>query len=272
VATVGAVVAHGSRSTVHELGRDAVAKVPTSTTAQAWIRYEAEYSSAVRQAGAPVPEFLGFIEHEGRTSSVYRRARGPVMWEAIVADPASVTSHARTLAELQRLLATLVPPITVPGLLDRVRCKVRVAAAMVGLTSHDVLAEVPRGARPVLCHGDLHPGNVILTTEGPSVVDWFDAGRGDPVADVARSLLLMSPVADRSAAPYHLAGGNVSLRRRLCEDYAEAAIGLGAVDVAQLERWRAVLAIARIAEGVGTAGLLEVWRNWSMAQEAVATG
>ena len=91
--TVGAVVAYGSRSTVRELGTDAVAKVPLPNTAEAWIRYEAEYSTAVRLAGAPVPEFLGFIEHDGRTASVYRRARGPVMWDAIVEDPASVTSH-----------------------------------------------------------------------------------------------------------------------------------------------------------------------------------
>ena len=76
--TVGAVVAFGSRSTVHEFGTDAVAKVPLAETSGAWIRYEAEYSDAVRLAGAPVPEFLGFIDHDGRTASVYRRARGAV--------------------------------------------------------------------------------------------------------------------------------------------------------------------------------------------------
>ena len=89
-ATVGAVVARGSRSTVHEFGTDAVAKVALPGTAEAWIRYEAEYSSAARLAGAPVPEFLGYIDHEGRTASVFRRARGPVMWDAIREQPASV--------------------------------------------------------------------------------------------------------------------------------------------------------------------------------------
>ena len=57
----------------------------------------------------------------------------------------------------------------------------------------------------MLCHGDLHPSNVILTVDGPMVVDWFDTGRGDPIADIARSTLLMAPDAD--AAPRHLAGG-----------------------------------------------------------------
>ena len=123
--TVGAVVAYGSRSTVHELGTDAVAKVPLPDTAEAWIRYEAEYSTAVRLAGAPVPEFLGFIDCDGRIASVYRRARGSVMWDAIVEDPASVQTHAATLADVHRQLAALVPPTTVPSFADRIRCKVR---------------------------------------------------------------------------------------------------------------------------------------------------
>ena len=132
--TVGAVVAYGSRSTVRELGTDAVAKVPLPETAEAWIRYEAEYSTAVRLAGAPVPEFLGFIDHDGRIASVYRRARGPVMWDAIVEDPASVPSHAATLAEVHRHLAGLVPPPTVPSFADRIRCKVHAAAPSSGST------------------------------------------------------------------------------------------------------------------------------------------
>ena len=265
--TVGAVVAYGSRSTVHELGADAVAKVPLPNTAEAWIRYEAEYSSAVRLAGAPVPEFLGFIEHDGRTASVYRRARGPVMWEAIVEDPASVMAHGRVLAGLHQQLAALVPPVTVPAFADRVRSKVRAAAPLVGVAVDEVLAALPTGGPLVLCHGDLHPGNVILTSDGPMLVDWFDTGRGDPIADVARSTLLMAP--DVDAAPLHLPGGGPELRQRLTNAYLEA---LGDVDVSRLAQWRAVMAIARVAEGVASDGLVGVWRSWSLTSHGAPIG
>lgn len=39
-----------------------------------------------------------------------------------------------------------------------------------------------------LCDGHLHPGNIIMGTDGPVIVDWFDVARGPPSADVARSL------------------------------------------------------------------------------------
>ena len=264
--TVGAVVAYGSRSTVRELGTDAVAKVPLPDTAEAWIRYEAEYSTAVRLAGAPVPEFLGFIDCDGRIASVYRRARGSVMWDAIVEDPASVQTHAATLADVHRQLAALVPPTTVPSFDDRIRCKVHSAASIVGVSAAEVLAVRPTGGPTVLCHGDLHPSNVILTVDGPMVVDWFDTGRGDPIADIARSILLISPDAD--AFPSHLAGAaSPELRRRLTDAYLAAH---GDVDADQLARWRAVMAVARVAEGVAAAGLIGVWRAWSSSRVAAS--
>jgi aminoglycoside phosphotransferase (APT) family kinase protein len=265
--TVGAVVAQGSRSTVRALGADAVAKVPLPGTAEAWIRYEAEYSIAVRLAGAPVPEFLGFIEYDGRAASVYRRARGQVMWDAILADRASVRSHAGLLADLHHQLATLVPPVTVPSFVDRIRCKVRVAAPLVGLAADEVLAVQPKDGPIVLCHGDLHPSNVILTADGPMVVDWFDTGRGDPLADIARSTLLMAPDAD--VAPSHLSGGGAELRQQLTDAYL---VALGDIDPARLAQWRAVMAIARIAEGVPSGGLVGVWRSWSRTREGAPTG
>ncbi len=38
-----------------------------------------------------------------------------------------------------------------------------------------------------LCHGDLHPGDVFVTDDGPVVIDSLDAGIGYPASDVART-------------------------------------------------------------------------------------
>lgn len=36
-----------------------------------------------------------------------------------------------------------------------------------------------------LLHRDLHPGNVMLSPDGPVVIDWTNAAAGDPAFDVA---------------------------------------------------------------------------------------
>lgn len=51
------------------------------------------------------------------------------------------------------------------------------------------LAALPRGDR--LCHGDLHPSNVIAAPQGLVAIDWSQATRGAPAGDVARTELLL---------------------------------------------------------------------------------
>ena len=45
---------------------------------------------------------------------------------------------------------------------------------------------------PRLCHGDLHPFNLIVNEEVVSIIDWVDATAGDIRADVCRTYLLIS--------------------------------------------------------------------------------
>ena len=51
------------------------------------------------------------------------------------------------------------------------------------------IADMPDGDR--LCHGDFHPMNILGEASQPVIIDWSDARRGDPAADVCRTYLLM---------------------------------------------------------------------------------
>ena len=46
-----------------------------------------------------------------------------------------------------------------------------------------------------LCHGDLHPGNVIMTADGPRIIDWTCAIRAPAVLDLARCHVSLSELA-----------------------------------------------------------------------------
>lgn len=53
-----------------------------------------------------------------------------------------------------------------------------------------------------LCHGDLHPYNLLISNETISIIDWVDASAGDPRADVCRSYLLFSSYSHELAELY----------------------------------------------------------------------
>ena len=84
-----------------------------------------------------------------------------------------------------------------------------------------------------MCHGDFHPMNILGSPGREMVVDWLDASRGDPAADVCRSYVLMKPSYPALASAY-------------LAIYSE----LSGVGKERILRWLPFVAAARLAEGV----------------------
>jgi aminoglycoside phosphotransferase (APT) family kinase protein len=262
---LGDVVARGSRSSVHAYGRGAVIKVPKAATPASWILAEAEYVEAVRVVGAPAPALLGMEEIFGRPASVWERVDGPSMWQQVVDRPGRSTELGRRLAEVQLALFELVPPVTLPDQRDRLISKIRWSAANLDASLGAALELLPaRTGTPRLCHGDLHPSNVIVSEDGPVLVDWFDASRGDRVADVARSWLTL--LGDGAATPRHLPGSDRRTLAVLTQAYLSRLQESLDIHPGLLSRWQAINAAARLAEGVSPEPLLEVWRRFEWVQ------
>ncbi|HEX6715360.1 MAG TPA: aminoglycoside phosphotransferase family protein [Thermoleophilaceae bacterium] len=269
---LGEVVARGTRSSIHAYGAGAVIKVPHLSTPTDWILAEAGYTEAVRAVGAPVPRLLGIKRIDGRPASVWERIEGASMWQHISEQPQLSGALGELLAEIQLGLFALLPPLTLPNQRDRLVSKIRTSATTFEPSLAGALDVVPPLVSPLrLCHGDLHPSNVILSDKGPVIVDWFDASRGDPVADVARTLLTMR--GDGSAGPQHLPGSDGRTLEALSDAYLARLRASLALDDALLARWQAVQAVARMAEGVSRDVLRDVWNGYDepALQAAVAS-
>jgi aminoglycoside phosphotransferase (APT) family kinase protein len=266
---LGDVVARGTRSTVHAYGRGAVIKVPVASTPEGWIDYEARYAEAARAAGAPAPRLLGTETIEGRTASVWERVEGTSMWQLVVDRPDQSAPLGRLLADVQLALFALVPPVTLPRQRDRLVSKIRRTAATLDASFARALALLPPPTgTPRLCHGDLHPSNVIIGRDGPMLVDWFDASRGDPIADVARSSLVL--LSDGANPPEHLPGADPATLGVLTDAYLGRLRESLEIDDDLLARWQAVSAVGRMAEGVHRDALLELWTRFEVAGSAQA--
>jgi aminoglycoside phosphotransferase (APT) family kinase protein len=96
-------------------------------------------------------------------------------------------------------------------------------------------------ADPVLCHGDFHPGNVLVAPGGSAlhVIDWTNVGVGDRHGDIAWTLLWFEIAA--VAGPR--AAGRVLmrlLRRRLERAYLNGYRRVLPVDRDRVQLWRPV--------------------------------
>lgn len=71
------------------------------------------------------------------------------------------------------------------------------ATVLAGLLSelHTVPARLSPRPEDRILHLDLHPGNVMLTSRGPVVIDWSDTAEGVPALDRAMTALLLARTA-----------------------------------------------------------------------------
>ncbi len=260
---LGPLVAVGRTSDVFEFGSSAVVKVPRPSVPRHWPAEEAEFTAAVRELGAPAPAVLDVVQIESRDAVVFERVRGPSMWEMILEVPHRAASFGRELADVHRRILRAGLPAAVPGLVGRMQSKIGEVTQFTDTERVDallVVEKLPRGA--ALLHGDLHPGNVLMSPTGPIAIDWFDAAIGHPVADVVRSSLLLRPFDSVVERP-HMPRAEPSVLRELHESYVSAMHDVLALPRDELCQWEAVVAASRLAEEAEAdeSPLLALWQG-----------
>lgn len=259
---LGAILGVGTRSTVHLYGRDLVAKVPLPTTPDSWTRFEATYTAAVRAVGAPAPQVIETVQIGGRLVGVYQRIVGPSMWEQIRAAPTTAADVGVLLGRLHHQVLDITAPITVPLQRDRLVSKFRRAAALVDPELMAATALIPDGSLgTTLCHGDLHPGNVVMSDEGPVIIDWFDACGGAAIGDIARSSLLMGAGGATGRSVAHLPGASRRVLTELHDGYLDQVSHGWELATVEFNRWLRIAAVARLSEGVAVDELMSIWRS-----------
>jgi aminoglycoside phosphotransferase (APT) family kinase protein len=98
------------------------------------------------------------------------------------------------------------------------------------------LDELPDGE--ALCHGDFHPGNIMVTVAGPIIIDWETATRGQPAGDVAYTSLLMQCAGLPSWTPRHMHVLLAATRSLIRTRYLKAYLRSELATREQVGRWR----------------------------------
>jgi aminoglycoside phosphotransferase (APT) family kinase protein len=153
------LVGQGRNADVYDLGGGRVLRRYRDAASMA--DREAEVMVHARAHGVPVPE----VFDAGGTDLVMEYAKGPTMLQAVARQPWTLSRQARLLAKLHGMVHA-VPALS--------------------------WQPAPFGAGDALLHRDLHPDNVILTENGPAVIDWEGAARGPAPADLALTWVIVT--------------------------------------------------------------------------------
>ena len=215
------------------------------------IDHEAAALHALRAAGQRAAEVRGTVTVDGRPGLITERLPGRDLIAQIGSNPFKLDRVAVAMGRVHAAMHEVVAPTTLATVKDQLRQRIDHADPLpddLRPAVLDVLDALPDGDR--LCHGDLHPGNILGSLDDPVVIDWGDASRGDPLADVVRTALLLSvgvppPGAPRLVRILAPIGGGVASMR-----YVRHYRRHRPLDTSLFARWRLVRAAARLSEGI----------------------
>jgi tRNA A-37 threonylcarbamoyl transferase component Bud32 len=155
------------------------------------MRTEGVLMEHVRGLGYPVPQ----VFRVGPGELEMARVEGPTMLADLGRHPWRARAYGRLLAGLHEDLHRLPAPA-------------------------ELRLRAPFGVGAALLHCDLHPGNVLLSPDGPMVIDWTNAALGPASADDADTWLLLA--AFEPDVPRRQRALVAAVRRRLLNAYLDA--------------------------------------------------
>jgi tRNA A-37 threonylcarbamoyl transferase component Bud32 len=238
--SLGEKIGEGVTADIHAWAPSQVVKLFKAGISLQVGRNEALMSRAVFAAGLPTPQVFDEVTFEGRFGIVLQRLDGPDLRQL-------VRTTAMTREQAGAILATLLmsvhktpPPPRTPTLRDWFEIVAQASSGVPERITTGVLTLIERlPSEGNLCHGDLHLSNVIMTADGPKIIDWATTMRAPAIVDLARCHVIYSDLdfAPEDFNPERSRAFNAALQ----SEYAQLAGMSPAALVATMERCLPIL-------------------------------
>lgn len=257
---LGKPIAVGRTSEVFSWGNDKILKLAYPSTPSEWIADEFSVGKYVQQMGLPVPRMHERVRIHDRQGIVFEKIAGPSLLTELTRRPWKASQYARLMAGLHAQVHALPAPLHLGAQREWLREEIFDAKELLpDAWQRQVIAlldALPDGN--ALCHGDFHPGNILMSRQGPVIIDWMTAAKGSAAGDVAiTSLLLAAGKAPIGAlAQRVLAVVQVAFHAA----YLRAYFQIHPEQQPLVEMWRTVVAASRLGVSLPEerAGLLDM--------------
>lgn len=211
---------------------------------------EFQINRELSKHGMPVPDVFELVEYDNRLGIIYERINGQTLTELISSKPWRIFSEAKRFAETHRKFQKDV-------LYDIPRYKVKLMKSievsnLLELNLKDSLFKcieiLPEDE--MLCHCDFHPDNILISDGKVVVIDWMTGAKGDPIADIARtSVILKFAIIQEEKSHIEKSIIN-SLRKKFYFEYIKHYMKISNVKTEEIEQWELPIAAARLTESI----------------------
>ncbi len=199
--------------------------------------------------GIPVPAIRDVIWEDGRQGIVMEHIKGSTITNILRRFPHKVKNYAQMFARLQADLHK-VPVSGFKSQRKHMESAIRNTKGRLGQDATQTILDVFKGLSDGdrICHNDLHQENIIFAEKGPVILDWQEALRGNPLADVVHALLVQEhpvPAPIFKSSSYYFQLHN-KYRKLFAKLYLQEYINITQTTQDEIHAWTLPVAATRL--------------------------
>lgn len=186
------LLAQGGQAEIYELDKYKVIRVLRSKEDEENLKAEMAIMKLLKEKGKAVPKVYEYLKIDGRPSVIMERLNGETMLEEMKRKPFELLKQAKKFAKLHIEVTDSAEGLGIISINDRAAYLVPKAEMLDKELKKfvlEILNQLPRGND--ICHGDFHPGNIIIANGQYYVIDWSGVTSGEKLSDIAHTYLLL---------------------------------------------------------------------------------
>lgn len=186
----GKIIGEGNTATVYEWEEDTVLKLFVKGYPKSAVEREFLNAKAINTLDFAKPKAYEIICWEEQIGIIYDRVEGGTLLDWVL-KTGDLQECAKYMARLhKKIVQNRVS--NVPNYKEFLKSNILSASPAILMERDKVLATLD-GLKDgdTLCHGDFHPGNILLSNGHAMVIDFMNVCHGDFLYDVARTVFLV---------------------------------------------------------------------------------
>jgi len=248
-------IAEGNTAEIYEYESGKILKLFKDGYGKSAVEKEWKKACEIQKFLKNIPNVYEIIQVQKRYGIIYEKIDGCTLLKPLAGKPWKAREIGKQMAQIhkqihQQNLDKHLNQAIINKVEDKLKNDFLHSTKLTEKEKNEMmklLVELPAGN--CLCHMDFHPGNIMIANQEIKVIDWNDAVMGDPLCDVARTMLLIK----NSAQNESQIGKKLFVYffcRQLLIGYRKEYLKTKNYSASELKKWEIILSAARLSEGI----------------------
>ena len=213
--SIGKLIGAGNTADVYEWGEGKVLKLFHQGYPNEAVENEFRNAMAIRAMNFAKPKAYEMISYEERKGIIYDRVEGESLLDWII-KTGDVQKCAVYMAELHKsIISNRISKVPNYKNFLKQHIPIKLLSSDKQEEVLKMIEDLPEGN--TLCHGDFHPGNILISGDNTYIIDFMNICHGDFLYDIARTVFLI----EYTPVPAEIDNRDtiISIRRQLTDLY-----------------------------------------------------